>query len=37
MVAGSPGLGKTLVVSSVLRGTDCKVISLNANLTKCLR
>ena len=37
MVTGAPGQGKTLVVSSVLKTANCKVISLNSNLTKTLK
>ena len=37
MVTGAPGLGKTLSVTTVLKRVSCRVISMNANLTKSLR
>jgi Cdc6-like AAA superfamily ATPase len=37
MVSGSPGLGKTLSVSTVLETTKCEVISFNANRTRTFR
>jgi Cdc6-like AAA superfamily ATPase len=37
MVTGSPGLGKTLSVTHVLKRASCKVIALNANITKSLK
>lgn len=37
MVTGSPGLGKTLTITSVLKKAECKVIYLNANMTRSLR
>lgn len=37
MVTGSPGLGKTLSVTSVLREVRSRVLQFNANLTKTLK
>lgn len=34
MVTGSPGLGKSLTVKTVLNSSICQVIEINSNLMK---
>ena len=34
MVTGSPGLGKSLTVKTVLNSSTCKIIQINSNLMK---
>jgi broad-specificity NMP kinase len=37
MVTGSPGLGKTLSITTILRKAKCKIIAVNAHINKSLK